>query len=61
MKRINTDTRPLYEFYTYNPVGRDVIIPIRGIDEDDAYNTFKELYRDINGSVPLIDQIIKVY
>lgn len=60
MKKQSTDTRKLFDFYTYNPCGQDVIIPIRGVDEDDAWDTFTKLYSDHAGIVPIVDQIMEV-
>ena len=61
MTKQSTDTRALFNFYTYNPVGRDVVIPVRGVDEADAWNTFEKLYmHNADGTVNPVDQVIKV-
>jgi len=45
----------VFNFYTYDPTGRDVIIPIRAKDEDEAWDTFDSRY----GSETMVDQMIK--
>lgn len=44
-----------FEFYTYDPTGRDVIIPIRATSEDEAWSKFKRAY----GTNTIVDQIIR--
>ena len=46
------DSRRIFDFYTYDPAGKYVVIPIRGIDEADAWDYFEKFY---NGYV---DQVI---
>lgn len=60
MIKHSTDTRRLFKFYTYDPTGRDVIIPIRGIDENDAWESFDAMYCDRDGNVPVVDQVMEV-
>lgn len=45
----------VFNFYTYDPTGRDMIIPIRARDEDEAWETFDRVY----GTETIVDQIIK--
>lgn len=57
----STDTRRLFNFYTYCPYsGKDVVMPIRGVDEADAWNTFDKLYTLRDGSPSPVDQVIEV-
>lgn len=60
MIKNSTDTRRLFRFYTYDPTGRDVVIPIRGIDENDAWDTFDAMYRDREGNVAVVDQVLEI-
>jgi hypothetical protein len=60
MIKKSTDTRKLFNFYTYDPTGRDVVIPVRGADQDDAWNSFDKMYRYSNGALPPVDQVIEV-
>ena len=42
-------------FYTYDPAGRDVKIPIFATDEDEAWEKFDRIY----GTDTIVDQIIR--
>lgn len=44
-----------FNFYTYDPAGRDVIIPIFAKDEDEAWEKFDRVY----GTNTVVDQVIK--
>lgn len=44
-----------FNFYTYDPAGRDVIIPIFAKDEDEAWEKFDRVY----GTDTVVDQVIK--
>lgn len=44
-----------FNFYTYDPNGRDVIIPIFAKDEDEAWDKFDRIY----GSDTIVDQLKK--
>lgn len=60
MIKNSTDTCRIFKFFTYDPTGRDVVIPIRGIDENDAWESFDATYRDRDGNVPMVDQVTEV-
>ena len=45
-----------FNFYTYNPVGCDVIIPIFAKDEDEAWKKFDRVY----GADTPVDKVVKV-
>jgi len=47
--------KPVFDFYTYDDMGKDEIIPIAAPDMDEAYDIFKRIY----GKTRLVDQIIK--
>lgn len=44
-----------FKFYTYDPTGRDTIIPIFAKDEDEAWEKFDRIY----GSETIVDQVIR--
>ena len=41
-------------FYTYDPAGRDCVIPIYACCEDTAYRKFRRMY----GADTIVDQIL---
>lgn len=60
MIKQSTDKRKIFNFYTYDLTGKDVIIPIRGWTEEDAWNYFDRFFQNSKGELPLVDQIIEV-
>lgn len=44
-----------FRFYTYNPAGRDVIISMWAVDEDEAWHKFDSIY----GKETIVDQVIR--
>lgn len=44
-----------FKFYTYDLVGRDVIIPIFADDEDSAWEKFDRIY----GTDTIVDRMIR--
>ena len=44
-----------FNFYTYDPVGRDKIIPIFAKDEDEAWEKFDRVY----GKDTPVDKVVK--
>lgn len=39
-----TEVETKFDFYTYTPAGRDVIIPIFAVTEDEAWVKFDKAY-----------------
>jgi hypothetical protein len=44
-----------FKFYTYDPTGRDIIIPVWAVDEDAAWVKFDSVY----GKETAVDQVIR--
>ncbi len=44
-----------FNFYTYDPTGRDVVIPVWAKDEDEAWEKFDRVY----GEDTIVDMIRK--
>lgn len=55
MIKKSKDNRKIFNFYTYDPTGKDVIIPVRGIDENDAFEIFRKIY----GLILLLTKLLK--
>lgn len=53
MIKQSKDTRKIFDFYTYDLTGKDVVVPIRADDESEAWYYFERYY---NGYV---DQVIE--
>lgn len=52
------DNLKVFNFYTYDPTGRSVVIPVRAANKDDAWTQFQKTYSDHHGQVPLVDFVI---
>lgn len=55
----DTDTRRVFNFYTHDNRGHYIIIPIRGLDEGDAFKTFDKLCINNDGSQNCVYQVIE--
>jgi hypothetical protein len=52
---VRTDGEVKFNFYTYNPAGRDVIIPVWAVDMDAAWAKFDKLY----GADTPVDDVVQ--
>ena len=55
VQAVGFDNEVKFKFYTYDPVGRDVIITVFAQDEDEAWDKFDRIY----GEERIVDQMIK--
>lgn len=44
-----------FKFYTYDPTGRDIIIPVWAVDEDQAWVKFDAVY----GKDCVVDDVVR--